>query len=94
MLVVKKLLLLTSFSLFIYTGTAQSAIPVTNPNVAFYKSKQSQFASGETSFKRLKENLVSVAEELVKTETEFYQFGQQKISKKLLTPTFAKNLTL
>jgi len=91
---VKNRLLLTFLSLMTFASTALSGISVRNPNIAFYKSKTSQFASGEASFDRLQSNLVSRAEELVKTESEFYQFGQQKISQKLITPTFAKNLSL
>ncbi len=91
---VKKYLLLTVCSLSLIAKTAQSNTLIGNPSIAFYKSKNSQFASGEASYERLKENIVTVAEELVKTESEYYQFGHQKISKNLITPTFAKNLSL
>ncbi len=91
---VKKHLLLTGFFFLMAFHAETGSAALRNPNVAFFKSKNSQFSSGEASFDRLNENLVSRAEELVKTESEYYQFGQQKISKKLITPTFAKNLSL
>ncbi len=94
MLFVKKHLFLTTLSLLLVVSTAQSNTSIGNPSIAFYKSKNSQFASGEASYERLKQNIVTVAEELVKTEADFYQFGQQKISKTLIKPTFAKNLSL
>jgi hypothetical protein len=86
--------LLTFLSLLIFTSSALSGVSIRNPNIAFYKSKNSQFASGEATYERLQNNLVSRAEELVKAESEFYQFGEQKISQKLIKPTFAQNLSL
>lgn len=65
-----------------------------NQQIAFYKSKTSPFASGEATFDELTRAKVFSAEELVKYETEFYQYGQQKISTQLIKPTFAKDLNI
>lgn len=68
--------------------------PVGKSQIAFFKSKNSQFPSGESNYSRLNENVLFRAQETVKTENEFYQFGQQKISRSLINPTFAKDLAL
>lgn len=93
MLVVKRPLLLFLICLF-SVSTSWGAKPVRNQKIAFYKSKNSQFASGEMTLDLLQKNKISTAQSLVKTEDEFYQFGHQKISKKLITPTWAQDLSL
>lgn len=63
-------------------------------SIAFFKSKDSQFSSGEASLSRLSENIINRAQDLNKIENDFYQFGQQKISKSMIKPTFAKDLSI
>lgn len=91
--IVKNALFLFFLSfVFLLPHKGQSANP--NQKVTFFKSKNSQFSSGEASLEDLNRNLISSAQSLIKTEDEFFQFGQQKLSKKLLKPTFAQDLSL
>lgn len=93
MLIVKKPLFFFFIPLLI-ANLAWGSEYVNNQKIAFYKSKKSQFPSGEGTLDLLQRNVISTAQSLVKTEDEFYQFGQQKISKKLISPTWAKDLSL
>lgn len=62
--------------------------------VAYYKSKNSQFLSGKATLTQLKQNLISSSQQKVVPEDSYYQHGEQKISKKLLSPTFANSLSI
>lgn len=60
--------------------------------VLYYKTPQSEFSSGETSLDILKKNQISSAQFVSEKEDSFYQYGEQNISKFLITPTFASSL--
>jgi hypothetical protein len=62
--------------------------------IAFYKSKNSPFPSGELSYEDLKKTRIKSSDEVVKYESEYYQYGQQKIATQLIKPTFATSLNL
>lgn len=97
MLVVKKSLFLKNTSVaaaLLLSLNSYGMAPTGKSQIAFFKSKNSQFPSGESNYSRLNENILFRAQETVKTENEFYQFGQQKISRSLINPTFAKDLSL
>lgn len=71
-----------------YTQAAQYSVDLLK-QIPYYKSPSSQFPSGSTSFERLNES------RLIATPIEqtYYLYKQQKISKNLLQPTLALDLS-
>ncbi len=95
MLIVKTPLFFITFLVFLSPLSnikAQELLP--NQKVNFYKSPKSQFPSGEASLSDLKRTMAFDAQSIIKAEYEYFRYGQQKLSKKLISPTFAKDLSL
>lgn len=72
---------------------AQAIMGKESQNVLYYKDFKSEFPSGQASIETLKKNLISNAYFSGEKESSFYIYGEQKISKSLLKPTFAKDLS-
>ena len=65
-----------------FSEAAQSAFPYRfysdeSNQIAYYKSKNSQFLSGKASRSQLMQNLISSSQEQTTPEDSFYQFGEQ-----------------